>query len=91
MLRPIHSIVNIILVIVEFLLTLRFIFIFFQLNPHTPFVSWIYGNTELLVSPFARILPNWYLGSLVVDFTTLAALLVYSLIGYLILEIVSYI
>lgn len=91
MLRPIHSIVNILLIIIEFLLTLRFIFIFFQLNSRTPFVSWIYDNTAVLVSPFARILPNWYLGGLVVDFTTLAALLVYSLIGYLILDIISYI
>jgi len=46
-------------------------------------VVWLYGATASLVSPFAKILPNLNLGGFVIDFTTLAALVVYSLVGYL--------
>jgi len=47
--------------------------------------------TASLVAPFAKILPDLKLGGFVVDFTTLVALIVYVLVGYLILQIFSYI
>jgi uncharacterized protein YggT (Ycf19 family) len=72
------------------LLSLRFIFKFFTVNVSTPFVAWIYGVTATLVSPFAGILPSFKFAGFVVDFATLAALIVYSLIGYLLLQIFSY-
>lgn len=75
---------------IEFLLLLRLIFKFFVVNVNTPFVSWIYGATAMLVSPFARIFPDLKLGDFVVDFTTLVALIVYSLAGYLVLLLFSY-
>jgi uncharacterized protein YggT (Ycf19 family) len=87
----VRTLVNIIVGIIEFLLSLRFIFKFFVVNISTPFVAWIYGVTAPLVSPFARILPDLKLGRFVVDFATLVALVVYVLIGYLILEIFSYV
>jgi uncharacterized protein YggT (Ycf19 family) len=87
----ISALVNIVFGIIEFLLLLRFIFIFFVANPSTPFVAWIYGTSASLVSPFARILPDLKLGSFVVNFATLVALLVYAFIGYLILQLFSYI
>lgn len=86
----VRTLVNIVFGIFEFLLSLRFIFKFFVVNASTPFVAWIYGVTTSLVSPFARIFPNLSLGGFVVDFATLAALLVYALAGYLILQIFSY-
>lgn len=86
----VRTIVNIVFGIIEFLLSLRFIFEFFTANASTPFVAWIYNATTGLVSPFARILPNLSLAGFVIDFTTLFALIVYSLIGYLVLEIFSY-
>jgi len=86
-----RTLVNIVLGIIEFLLALRFMFIFFAVNVGTPFVAWIYAVTASLVGPFARILPNLNLGGFIVDFSTLAALVVYSLIGYLLLQIFSYV
>lgn len=82
--------VNIVVGVIEFLLSLRFIFKFFVVNPSTPFVAWLYGSTASLVAPFARILPNLNIGGFVVDFTTLVALVVYTLVGYAIMEILSY-
>jgi len=85
----IRTLVNIVIGIIELLLSLRFIFKFFTVNPGTPFVAWLYGATASLVNPFAKILPDYKLGGFMIDFTTLVALIVYILIGYLILRIFS--
>jgi len=87
----VRTLVNIVVGIIEFLLSLRFVFKFFVVNVGTPFVAWLYGVTAPLVSPFAKILPDFKLGGFVVDFATLIALIVYVLIGYLILQIFSYV
>jgi uncharacterized protein YggT (Ycf19 family) len=86
----VRTLVNIVFGVIEFLLSLRFIFKFFVVTVGTPFVAWVYGVTAGLVSPFARIIPDLKLGGFVVDFSILVALIVYVLIGYLILEIFSY-
>ena len=86
----IRTFVNIVVGVIEFLLSLRFIFKFFAVNSSTPFVAWLYGATASLVSPFARILPDLELGGYVIDFSILVALIVYVFVGYLILQIFSY-
>ncbi|PJA87095.1 MAG: hypothetical protein CO141_01270 [Candidatus Moranbacteria bacterium CG_4_9_14_3_um_filter_42_9] len=83
----VRTIVNIVVGIIEFLLSLRFVFKFFVVNAGTPFVAWLYSVTAPLVSPFAGIAPSLKLGRFVVDFSTLVALVVYVLVGYLILQI----
>jgi uncharacterized protein YggT (Ycf19 family) len=87
----IRTLVNIVFGIIEFLLSLRFIFKFFVVNSSTPFVAWIYSVSAGLVSPFARIVPDFKFGGFVVDFATLVALIVYVLAAYLILQIFSYV
>jgi len=87
----IRTLVNIVFGVIEFLLTLRFIFKLFVVNAGTPFVAWLYGATASLVSPFAGILPNMNLGGLIIDFATLVALIVFAFIGYLLLELFSYV
>ena len=87
----IRTIIKIFFGVIEFLLALRFIFKFFVANTGTPFVAWIYGVTVTLVSPFVGIFPNFRFGGFTVDFATLAALVVYSLVGYLLLQAFSYV
>jgi uncharacterized protein YggT (Ycf19 family) len=87
----VRTLLNIVIGVIEILLSLRFVFKFFVVNVGTPFVVWIYGVTAGLVSPFAKILPDLKLGGFVVDFVTLVALIVYVLIGYFILKIFSYV
>ncbi|QQS61476.1 MAG: YggT family protein [Candidatus Moraniibacteriota bacterium] len=91
MLGIIRTLVNIVFGIIEFLLMFRFVFIFFAANSSTPFVVWVYGVTESLVSPFVRILPDFNLGGFLVDFATLVALVLYAFFGYLLLQLFSYI
>ncbi|MFA6184307.1 MAG: YggT family protein [Parcubacteria group bacterium] len=82
-----RTLISVLVSIVELLLSLRFIFKFFAVNTHTPFVAWIYNATTSLVKPFVGILPSLDLGGFVIDFATLIALVVYVLAGYLVLQI----
>ena len=90
MFRIIRAFINIVVGIIELLLTFRLIFKFLVVNAGTPFVAWLYGVTARLVAPFAKILPDWKFSGFVVDFATLTALIVYAIAGYLILMIFPY-
>jgi len=84
-------IIRIILAVIEFLLSVRFILEFFGANHRTPFVAWVYDYSAPLVHPFANIFANWNLGGFAIDFSTLVALIVYAIAGELILEVLAYI
>ena len=90
MIRILRTLINILLGIIELLLTFRLIFKFLTVNTDAPFVGWLYGVTAPLVAPFAKILPNWEFSGFVVDFATVAALIVFALAGGLLLMIFSY-
>ena len=90
MFRIIRALINFIAVIIELLLVCRLIFKFLVVNTGTPFVAWIYSITAPLVAPFAKILPNWRFSGYVIDFATLAALIVCAIVAYLILMVLPY-
>lgn len=90
MIRILRALINIVVGIIELLLTFRLIFKFLAVNPETPFVAWIYEVTAPLVAPFAKILPNWKFSGFAVDFATVAALIVFALAGGLLLLIFSH-
>jgi YggT family protein len=87
MLRIIRGAINSAAVIIELLLLFRLTLKFLAANPKTPFVGGIYGITEWLVAPFAKILPNWKLSGFPIDSATLAAIIVYAVIVFLVLMI----
>ena len=86
----IRAFINIVVGTIELLLTFRLIFKFLTVNPETPFVAWLYKVTAPLAAPFAKILPDWKFSGYVVDFATVAALIVFALAGSLLLMIFSY-
>ena len=90
MLRILRAFINFVVGIVELLLIFRLIFEFLAVNTGTPFVAWLYGFTAPLVAPFAKILPNWKFSGFVVDFATVAALIVYAIVGYVLLMLFPY-
>ena len=90
MFRILRAFINIVVGVVELLLTFRFIFEFLVVNTGTPFVAWLYGVTAPLVAPFAKILPNWEFSGFVVNFATVAAIIVFALVGGLILMFFPY-
>jgi uncharacterized protein YggT (Ycf19 family) len=90
MFRILRTFINIVVGIIELLLTFRLIFEFLVVNTGTPFVAWLYGVTAPLVAPFSKILPNWKFSGFVVDFATVAALVVFALAGSLLLMCFPY-
>ena len=79
-----------ILALVESFLGLRFILRLFNANAAADFVRWIYENTQPLLAPFVNVFPSTRLeGGFTIEFSTLFALLVYGLIGFLILYLVD--
>ncbi|HEV2391131.1 MAG TPA: YggT family protein [Verrucomicrobiae bacterium] len=90
MFRILRAFINVVLSIVALLLTFRLIFKFLVVNTGTPFVAWLYGVTAPLVAPFSKILPNWKFSGFVVDFATVAALIVFALAGSLLLMLFPY-
>jgi Fe2+ transport system protein B len=85
MFRILRAFINLVVGVIELLLTFRFIFEFLVVNTGRPFVAWLNGATAPLVAPFAKILPNSKFSGFVVDFATVAAIIVYALGGYLLL------
>ena len=90
MIRVLRTFINIVVGIVELLLIFRLIFKFLVVNTGTPFVAWIYDVTAPLVAPFSKILPNWKVSGYVVDFATVAALIVFALAGGLLMMLFPY-
>lgn len=83
---------NFIFGVVELLLGLRIILRFFAANSATPFVSWIYDISSPLLYPFRGIFPSPVLkGGYVLEVPTLIALLAYAILGYLIVQLISFI
>jgi YggT family protein len=80
-----RNLINFFVGIIELLLVFRLIFEFFVVNTGTPFVAWLYGFTAPLVAPFSNILPSWKVSGFVVDFATVAAIIVFAVIGSVLL------
>jgi uncharacterized protein YggT (Ycf19 family) len=85
MIRVLRTFINLVVGIVELLLIFRLIFKFLVVNTGTPFVAWVYDVTAPLVAPFAKILPDWKISDYVVDFATIAAIVVFGIAGSLLL------
>ena len=90
MFRILRAFINIVVGIIELLLAFRLIFEFLVVNTGTPFVAWLYGVTAPLVAPFSKILPNWEFSGFVVDFGTVAAIIVFAVAGSLLLMLFPY-
>lgn len=75
------------LAIVETLLLFRFILLALGANPLNLFVSFVYAITNPLTLPFNGILPQLAQGSLVIDWGSIIAMVVYALIAYAIVHL----
>lgn len=87
------NIVYLIFGILEALLAFRFVFKLLGANAGSGFVSFIYGVTNPLVAPFYGIFGQpIYQGNqatATLDFSTLIAMAVYALIGWVIVRIIA--
>jgi hypothetical protein len=84
-------IVHAIFAIIQALLAIRFLFVLFGASPASPFVSWLYDVTAQLVGPFFGAFPVLSLGGLLIELSTILAMIAYAIIGWLIIKIFSFI
>lgn len=76
------NLLNIFVATVESFLGLRLILRLFSANPDNGFVSWVYDMSSVLLEPFRGIFPTREIASgVVLEFSTLFAMLVYALLG----------
>jgi YggT family protein len=68
--------------ILEALLALRFGLKLIGANPDSPIAVFIYGVTNLFLLPFAGLTGTPAAGGMVLEFSTVIAMVVYALIGW---------
>lgn len=86
------SAINVVLSIIELFLGLRLVLKLFGANTGTPFVSWIYEASEPLLYPFRGMFaPSVLEEGVVIEFSTMFAMIVYALIAWLLIELISFI
>lgn len=83
------ALVNLLFGIVETIISLRFILKLFAASPDVPFVGWVYSVTSSLISPFVGIFPDLRTGVYIIEITSLFAILIYMIAGFLIIEFFS--
>ncbi len=84
-----QRLINLGVAVIAFFLLLRVFFLFFSVNPTTPFVSWIMSVSSFLISPFAQIVPNITTQTGVLDIVAMVTLLIYLVVGYLLLNLIQ--
>jgi hypothetical protein len=76
------QVVWLLLGVLEVLLVLRFGLKLIGANPASPFAVFLYGFTGLFLLPFAGLTGAPSAGGMVLEFSTLIAMVVYGLIGW---------
>lgn len=83
------SLIQFMITLVGALLGLRFILKLFAANPNNGFVNWMYETSSEILGPFRGIFPSPNLDGFVIEFSTIFALIVYSILGMLLFYIVD--
>jgi len=84
----INRIVWSILVLLEVLLGLRFALKFIGANPASGFAAFIYGITTPFIMPFATLIGTPTSGEIILEVTTLIAMLIYALLFWGIVSLI---
>jgi hypothetical protein len=74
--------------VIESLIGLRILFKLIEANPNNLFAAFVYRLTDMFLKPFVGLITNPSAGRMVLEVTSLIALLVYSLVGWLIVQLV---
>jgi hypothetical protein len=74
--------------ILEALLGLRVLLMLLGANPDSPFAAFVYRITDLFLAPFAGLVASPSVGAMVLEVSTLIAMLVYALIAWVLDRII---
>jgi uncharacterized protein YggT (Ycf19 family) len=88
----INWLISIVFNVIVVVLFLRFIFKLFAANTGADIVEFLYNSTQPLLEPFQSVFTPYSIESgSVLEFSTLLAIVVYSLVAWLIVELVDFI
>ena len=76
------QVIWLLLSVFEALLALRFVLKLIGANPASPFAAGLYGFTGLFLAPFTSLIGAPAVGGMVLEISTLIAMLVYGLIAW---------
>ena len=82
------QVVWLLLGILETFLALRFFLKMIAANPDSPIANFIYGLTGLFLLPFSGLTSTPQLGGMVLEFSTIIAMVVYGLIAWVVERII---
>jgi uncharacterized protein YggT (Ycf19 family) len=82
-------VIQLVLFLAEAVLLLRFLLKLFGANSQALFAKWVYETSTPLLQPFADIFPTSSQGFFTLEFSTLFAMVVYSIIGYVLVEMLG--
>ena len=68
--------------ILEGLIALRILLKLIAANPNSPFAAMLYGFTDIFLSPFAGLTATPSAGGMVLELSSIIALIVYALIAW---------
>lgn len=74
--------------ILEALIALRVLFKLIGINAANPFATFVYGITEIFVAPFASLIGAPAAGNMVLEISSIIAMIVYLLVGWAIERII---
>lgn len=75
---------------IEIILSVRFVLIMFGVKSSSEFVVWIYKTTAPLVFPFKNIFQQLKFLGLIIDLSTLLAIIAFGLAGIILTKLVSH-
>lgn len=82
-------VVNWVVSFVMLVLAARLLLVLFGASAGSPFVAWFYDFTGRIVGPFFGAFPNFYLAGFTIELSTIFAMIGYSIIGWLAVQILS--
>ena len=86
-LRFISRFFSIVLLFIELVVSLRFIFKLLNANPDNAIVHAVYQVSDIFIAPFTGIIEgNWEIGKFYIDVDALVALVVYMILAFVALE-----
>jgi uncharacterized protein YggT (Ycf19 family) len=77
--------------IIETGFLLRILLQLFGASASSPFVAWLYGVTNNFARPFLGAFPVFPIGNGAIDFSILLAMICYAILGWLIIQLISFI
>lgn len=87
--RSLTRIISLVTDVVVGFLGLRIILKLLGASTNAPFVSWVYENTKSLLAPFQGMFPQADLAPrLTLEFSSIIAIVVYSVIGYFLVDVI---